>query len=79
MVNFLVGYCHNTHKNTEGKGVNFHKLPKNENLKKIWSAKVKREETREMLLLLRSLYRGRLQAEYTGLKVVPLDLCFASN
>ena len=44
MVNFLVGYCHNAHKNTEGKGVNFHKLPKNENLKKIWSAKVKRED-----------------------------------
>ena len=33
-------------------------------------------ETRELLRLLRSLYRGRLQAEYLGVKVVFFHLCF---
>ena len=33
-------------------------------------------ETRELLRLLRSLYQGRLQAEYSGMKVVFFDLCF---
>ena len=56
MVNCLVVNCHNTYKNTKGKGVSFHKLPVNKNLKKIWPAKIKREdETRELLRLLRSL------------------------
>ena len=44
MVNCLVVNCHNTYKNTKGKGVSFHKLPVNENLKKIWLAKIKRED-----------------------------------
>ena len=30
MVNCLVVNCHNTYKNTKGKGVSFHKLPVNE-------------------------------------------------
>ena len=33
-------------------------------------------ETQEQRRLLRSLYQGRLQAEYSGMKVVFLDLCF---
>ena len=33
-------------------------------------------ETRELLRLLRSLYQGRLQAEYSGMKVVFFYLCF---
>ena len=44
MVNCLVVNCYNTYKNTKGKGVSFHKLPVNENLKKIWLAKIKRED-----------------------------------
>ena len=44
MVNCLVVNCHNTYKNTKGKGESFHKLPENGNLKKIWLAKIKRED-----------------------------------
>ena len=123
MVNCLVVNCHNAYKNTKGKGESFHKLPENGNLKKIWLAKIKREdaipkpencyvcsdhfikddfklpqatrkwkfkenlagknktrgrytETRELLRLLGSLYQGRLQAEYSGMKVVFFDLHF---
>ena len=42
MVNCLVVSCHDTYKNTKGKGVSFHKLP--ENLKKNWLAKIKSED-----------------------------------
>ena len=43
MVNCLVVSCHNTYKDIKRKGISFHKLP--ENLKKIWLAKIKSEDT----------------------------------
>ena len=33
-------------------------------------------ETQELQRLLGSLYQGRLQVEYSGMKVVFFDLCF---
>ena len=44
MVNCLVVNCHNTYKSTKRKGVSFHKLHENENLKKIWQAKINRKD-----------------------------------